>query len=36
MKGRAWVRHNEHDHVDFDVPCEPIGTSPAEGTRKAS
>ncbi len=35
MKGRAWVRHDEHYHVDFDVPCEPIGTSPAGDTRKA-
>ena len=35
MKGRAWVRHDEHYHVDFDVPCEPVGTSPAGDTRKA-
>lgn len=21
MKGKAWVRHDEHYHVDFDVPC---------------
>ena len=21
MKGRAWVRHDEHYHVDFTVPC---------------
>lgn len=27
MKGRAWVRHDEHYHVDFEVPCEPVGTS---------
>jgi len=23
MKGRAWVRHDEHYHVDFAVPCKP-------------
>jgi len=22
MKGSAWVRHDEHYHVDFKVPCE--------------
>ena len=21
---RAWVRHDEHYHVVFDVPCEPL------------
>jgi penicillin-insensitive murein endopeptidase len=21
MKGQAWVRHDEHFHVDFDIPC---------------
>lgn len=21
---RAWVRHDEHYHVDFEVPCEPL------------
>ena len=25
MKGAAWVRHDEHYHVDFAVPCKPIG-----------
>lgn len=20
---RSWVRHDEHYHVDFDLPCEP-------------
>jgi penicillin-insensitive murein endopeptidase len=20
----AWVRHDEHYHVDFDVPCQPL------------
>lgn len=24
MKGKAWVRHDEHYHVDFAVPCEPF------------
>lgn len=23
MKGQAWVRHDEHYHVDFSVPCKP-------------
>ena len=25
MKGRAWVRHDEHYHVDFAGPCRPNG-----------
>jgi len=24
MKGKPWVRHDEHYHVDFAVPCKPI------------
>ena len=24
MKGKAWVRHDEHYHVDFTVPCRPM------------
>ena len=24
MKGEPWVRHDEHYHVDFDVPCRPM------------
>ena len=24
MKGTAWVRHDEHYHVDFAVPCQPF------------
>lgn len=24
MKGRAWVRHDEHYHVDFAIPCKPL------------
>ncbi|MDR2207630.1 MAG: penicillin-insensitive murein endopeptidase [Azoarcus sp.] len=23
MKGQAWIRHDEHYHVDFSVPCKP-------------
>lgn len=22
---RSWVRHDEHYHVDFQIPCEPRG-----------
>jgi penicillin-insensitive murein endopeptidase len=25
MKGPAWIRHDEHYHVDFAVPCKPAG-----------
>lgn len=24
MNGQAWVRHDEHYHVDFSVPCRPM------------
>jgi penicillin-insensitive murein DD-endopeptidase len=24
MKSRAWVRHDEHYHVDFAIPCRPL------------
>lgn len=24
MEGAAWVRHDEHYHVDFKVPCKPM------------
>jgi penicillin-insensitive murein endopeptidase len=24
MKGKAWVRHDEHYHVDFAVRCKPL------------
>jgi penicillin-insensitive murein DD-endopeptidase len=24
MKGKPWVRHDEHFHVDFAVPCKPL------------
>nr|WP_267498652.1 penicillin-insensitive murein endopeptidase [Massilia sp. IC2-278] len=24
MKGKPWIRHDEHYHVDFDVPCQPV------------
>jgi penicillin-insensitive murein endopeptidase len=23
-KKRSWVRHDEHYHVDFDLPCQPL------------
>jgi len=23
MKGKAWIRHDEHYHIDFSVPCKP-------------
>ena len=25
-KRRSWVRHDEHYHVDFEVPCEALGS----------
>ncbi len=25
MKGKPWVRHDEHIHVDFVIPCKPLG-----------
>ncbi len=25
-KRRSWVRHDEHYHVDFDMPCNPLLT----------
>lgn len=24
MKGKPWIRHDEHYHVDFAVPCQPM------------
>ena len=24
MKGNAWIRHDEHYHVDFAIPCKPL------------
>jgi penicillin-insensitive murein endopeptidase len=24
MKGKAWIRHDEHYHIDFAVPCKPF------------
>jgi penicillin-insensitive murein DD-endopeptidase len=24
MKGKPWVRHDEHYHVDFEIPCKPL------------
>lgn len=26
-KKRSWVRHDEHYHVDFDIPCKPLETA---------
>jgi penicillin-insensitive murein endopeptidase len=25
MKTRPWIRHDEHYHIDFGVPCLPLG-----------
>lgn len=24
MQGKPWIRHDEHYHVDFAIPCEPL------------
>ena len=24
MKGKPWIRHDEHYHVDFSLPCQPV------------
>ncbi|MBC3873361.1 penicillin-insensitive murein endopeptidase [Undibacterium flavidum] len=24
MQGEPWIRHDEHYHVDFDIPCRPL------------
>ncbi|WP_229509222.1 penicillin-insensitive murein endopeptidase [Massilia sp. CCM 8734] len=29
MKGKPWVRHDEHFHVDFKLACAPPGAAPA-------
>jgi penicillin-insensitive murein endopeptidase len=29
MKGKPWVRHDEHFHVDFGVPCRELKTKEA-------
>jgi hypothetical protein len=29
MKGKPWVRHDEHYHVDFAVPCKPNASRPS-------
>lgn len=26
MKGKPWIRHDEHYHVDFAIPCKPLPT----------
>lgn len=28
MKGKPWVRHDEHIHVDFAIPCRPLRGKP--------
>jgi hypothetical protein len=32
MQRPAWVRHDQHYHVDFDVPCR--GNSGGKGSEK--
>ncbi len=27
-KRKSWVRHDDHYHVDFVVPCEPLSRAP--------
>ncbi|HEX2013161.1 MAG TPA: hypothetical protein VJN44_19695 [Roseateles sp.] len=29
MPRRAWVRHDEHHHVDFAVSCRPLPGKPS-------
>jgi penicillin-insensitive murein endopeptidase len=24
MRGKPWVRHDEHYHIDFALPCRPL------------
>lgn len=24
MKGKPWIRHDEHHHVDFAIRCRPL------------
>ena len=31
MKKPAWIRHDEHYHVDFAVPCQPMPRSAGAG-----
>jgi len=36
---QAWVKHDEHYHVDFELPCEPLEVqqgAPADRPRLAS
>ena len=28
MKSRPWIRHDEHYHVDFRIPCRPLRDYP--------
>jgi penicillin-insensitive murein endopeptidase len=32
MKKKPWVRHDEHYHVDFSLPCRPLGAYPKPGS----
>jgi penicillin-insensitive murein endopeptidase len=31
MKRPPWIRHDEHYHIDFTVPCRPLATGVTEG-----
>lgn len=33
MKGKPWIRHDEHYHVDFAVPCKPLPAGAASELR---
>jgi penicillin-insensitive murein endopeptidase len=33
MQGKPWIRHDEHYHVDFNVPCLPLSTFGVAGKR---
>lgn len=28
MQGKPWIRHDEHYHVDFAIPCKPLDAKP--------
>ena len=30
MKTRPWIRHDEHYHVDFRIPCQPLRDYPGK------
>ncbi len=29
MQGKPWIRHDEHYHVDFAIPCKPLDAKPS-------